>query len=101
MHTQTHTRHVLLAVCCSPCAARPFTSCAALNTVEHEEGTVGTAELLSALTSHGWVIDFRQQVGEQGGAGCRVPSGHPLGCCLQDAHELFQVLLSSLDDELV
>ena len=27
--------------------------------------------------------------------------GYPLHCCPQDAHELFQVLLSSLDEELV
>ena len=26
---------------------------------------------------------------------------YPLCCCQQDAHELFQVLLTSLDDELV
>lgn len=45
------------------CGAHPSVSCAALNAVEQEEGSVGTAELLSALMSHGWVIDFRQQVG--------------------------------------
>lgn len=45
------------------CALLTIVSRADLNVVDHEEGTVGTAELLGALTSHGWVIDFRQQVG--------------------------------------
>lgn len=51
------------AHCVCVCACYlPFVSRADLNVVDHEEGTVGTAELLGALTSHGWVIDFRQQV---------------------------------------
>ena len=56
---RTDARTVCVCVCV---CYLPFVSRADLNVVDHEEGAVGTAELLGALTSHGWVIDFRQQV---------------------------------------
>lgn len=66
---RAQTRALCVCVCYIP-----FVSRADLNVVDHEEGTVGTAELLGALTSHGWVIDFRQQV-----SGVRVGLA-ALGC---------------------
>lgn len=50
----------------------------ALNSSEATEECLETKEVLNALMSHGWVINFQQQ----------------------DAHELFQVLMSTLEEEL-